>query len=268
MPLPSPPHPGASLGTSRIRNTELFQLSFYGKAGKEASTPSDNLYSVKSPFFTGLLIFIVIVLSLCEEMFLKVLEGDFWAQFHSNTNRKPKSPHPSLLFSKLEHPRPEGFTWIPSLPIPTWQSCLLMKPGGVKSPPHAPVKSHRLQMNGTAVFDPRFPSHSIPPLQISSSPPHKRIFCPRNAVPALLMGSGPFFFQVFFFHFLIHFIAPGEGGFPSGSCVMQSKNNSRALPPCAPRAWEGTTSIPLQGWREGETLPNPDLYKYILYNSH
>lgn len=136
-----------------------------------------------------------------------------------------------------------------------------MKPGGIISPPYAPVKFHRLQMNRIGAFDPHFPSHSIPPLQISSSPPHKRIFSPRNAVPALLKGSRPFFFRFFFSPFLIHFIAPGEGGFPSGSCVMQSKNNSTAAPSlCPPEPWEGTTIIPLEWWRDGENPPQILIY--------
>lgn len=59
-PLPFTPKPGASIGTCRIRNIQILQLSFYGKAGKEASTPSDNLHLVKSWFSMDLLVFIVI----------------------------------------------------------------------------------------------------------------------------------------------------------------------------------------------------------------
>lgn len=133
-----------------------------------------------------------------------------------NTNKNAKSPHFSLLFSKqgmAGASRARDFAWIPSLPVFTWKSGLLMKPGGITSPPHAPVKFHRLQIHGILVhLISIFPLTPSPPLQISSSPPRKRICSPRNAVPASLMGSGPFFFR-FFFSFFNPFYCPRGGRF-------------------------------------------------------
>lgn len=43
--------------TPRIRNIQTFWLPFYGKVGKKASNPSDNVHLVKSQFSTDTLIF-------------------------------------------------------------------------------------------------------------------------------------------------------------------------------------------------------------------